>query len=43
MFTEKEMMTYAVVGAFGIGALIVIDAYIKGIEEYVPIMIEMRR
>lgn len=43
MLTEKEMMTYVIVGAFGIGALFVIDAYIKGINTYVPIMLEMKR
>ena len=43
MITEKEMITYATVCVFGIGALFVIDAYIKGIEEYVPIMLEMKR
>jgi len=43
MLTEKEMMTYGIVWAFGIGALLVVDAYIKGIEEYVPIMLEMKK
>lgn len=43
MLNEKDMITYATVGAFGIGALLVIDAYIKGINTYVPIMLEMKR
>ena len=43
MFSEKEIVTYGTVTVFGVGALFVIDAYIKGIEEYVPIMLEMKR
>ena len=43
MFTEKEIITYGTVAAFGIGAIFVINAYIKGIETYVPIMLEMQR
>jgi len=43
MFTEKEAVTYATVGVLGVGALFVIDAYIKGIKTYVPIMLEMKR
>lgn len=43
MFTEKEIKTYATVAIVGIGALFVIDAYIKGINTYVPIMLEMQR
>lgn len=43
MFSEKELVTYGTVAVCGVGALFVINAYIKGIEEYVPIMLEMQR
>ena len=43
MFTEKEIVTYSIVGIVSIGAIFIIDAYIKGINTYIPIMIEMRR
>ena len=43
MFTEKEIITYGTVALFGVGALFLINSYIKGIETYVPIMLEMKR
>ena len=43
MISEKEIITYGAVAAFGVGALFVIDSYIKSVREYIPIMIEMRR
>jgi len=43
MLTEKEMMTYGTLIIVGVGSVLFVDAYIKGINTYIPIMLEMRR
>ena len=43
MISEKDIPTYAAVVVAGTVAILVIDAYIKGIKTYVPIMLEMKR
>ena len=43
MLSEKDIPTYVSVVVAGTVVILVIDAYIKGIQNYVPIMLEMRR
>ena len=43
MLEEKDMMVYGTFLLFGIGAILVVDAYVKGIQGYVPMILETRR
>ena len=42
MFNEKDLLVYGTVGVFGIGMLLLIDVYVRGVEEFVPYTFEMR-
>jgi hypothetical protein len=43
MLSEEDIPTYVSVAIAGTVFILVIDAYIKGIQTYVPIMLEMKR
>ena len=40
---EKDLLVYGTIGVFGIGAILLIDAYAKGVQEYIPLMLEAKR